>query len=32
MDGPSEGHTEWNKSDKEGKILYDTLYVESKRK
>ena len=23
MDGPRECHTEWNKSDKEGEILYD---------
>ena len=27
MDGPNDSHTEWSKSDREGKILYDTLYM-----
>ena len=27
MDGPRECHTEWSKSDREGKILYDIPYM-----
>ena len=29
MDGPIEGHTEWNKSDREGEISYPPLCAES---
>ena len=27
MNGPRECHTEWNKSDREGKISYDIPYM-----
>ena len=27
MDGPSKGHTEWSKSDREGEIFYDIPYL-----
>ena len=27
MDGARECHTEWSKSDREGKILYDIPYM-----
>ena len=27
MNGPRECHTEWNKSDREGKISYDNSYI-----
>ena len=26
-DGPSDCHTEWNKSDREGEIVYDIPYM-----
>ena len=29
MDGPRECHTEWNKSDREGEIPYDMLYMQN---
>ena len=29
MDGPTECHTEWNKSDREGEISYPPLCAES---
>ena len=27
MDGPRDGHTEWSKTDRERKILYDVTYM-----
>ena len=27
MDGPRDGHAEWDKSDREGEIAYDILYM-----
>ena len=27
MDGPRDYHTKWNKSERQGEILYDIIYV-----
>ena len=32
MDGLRDCHTEWNKSDREREILYDTVYKQNRKR